>query len=463
MNKKIFSRALFALLLSIYAQASFAQASGKKPELIMYRHNSNSGGNSPAAVMPTDILGTIKWNGLTDIGDIRTGATIHSVTKGVSPGSLRANMIFSTSDGSTLNNHAVLTDQGLFGIGTLDPLYHLDVVGNTHTSGNFYGRIHFDNISTTNDGPNTYFNEAYFERKLRSTLGVPAVPTDNNFGGTLSLAPGGGANDHQLFFGQDGIWSRRADGSSPSWTEPWEKLLASADIKGAPNRVARFLQPDNPSSKLGNSQLYDNGTNVVVGGSVAPFDATPAFDPAYLFNVNGDATISEDARINGSLGIGTAPTSGNRLEVQGNSRISGGARVDGNLLVLSSGDVRGRLVVGNPISTPGNHLLYVNGSAIAEEVVVKLQGNWPDYVLADSYDLKPLSAVEASIKQDKHLPGIPSAAQLAENGLSLGEMQKAQMEKIEELFLYIIQQGKAIEQQQETINRLESELKNLKK
>ncbi len=125
--------------------------------------------------------------------------------------------------------------------------------------------------------------------------------------------------------------------------------------------------------------------------------------------------------------------------------------------------MNGRLVVGNPISTPGNHTLYVNGSAIAEEVVVKLQGNWPDYVLADSYDLQPLAAVEASIKQHKHLPGVPSAAQVAENGLSLGVMQKAQMEKIEELFLYIIQQGKSIEQQQETINRLESELKNLKK
>ena len=53
--------------------------------------------------------------------------------------------------------------------------------------------------------------------------------------------------------------------------------------------------------------------------------------------------------------------------------------------------------------------------------------------------------VEKFILQNKHLPNIPSAAEIEKNGLHLGDTQKRMMEKIEELTLYIIQQQKEID------------------
>ena len=52
----------------------------------------------------------------------------------------------------------------------------------------------------------------------------------------------------------------------------------------------------------------------------------------------------------------------------------------------------------------------------------------------------PLEQLKKEINQHKHLPGIPSAAQIEEQGgVDLGAMQTKLVEKVEELTLYIIQ------------------------
>ena len=50
------------------------------------------------------------------------------------------------------------------------------------------------------------------------------------------------------------------------------------------------------------------------------------------------------------------------------------------------------------------------------------------------------------IKNYKHLPGIPSAAEIQKDGLNVGENQAQLLKKIEELTLYIIEQNKKIDQ-----------------
>ena len=62
-----------------------------------------------------------------------------------------------------------------------------------------------------------------------------------------------------------------------------------------------------------------------------------------------------------------------------------------------------------------------------------------------NYKLKPLEEVENYIKQNGRLPEIPSAKEVETNGADLGELVKLQMQKIEELTLYIIEQNKRIE------------------
>lgn len=87
--------------------------------------------------------------------------------------------------------------------------------------------------------------------------------------------------------------------------------------------------------------------------------------------------------------------------------------------------------------------LAVNGTVTAKSVVVTTSG-WADYVFEDEYRLRPLSEVDAFIEKEGRLPGIPKAAQVAESGVDVGEMQVKLLEKIEELTLYVIQQQKQI-------------------
>jgi len=106
--------------------------------------------------------------------------------------------------------------------------------------------------------------------------------------------------------------------------------------------------------------------------------------------------------------------------------------------------------------------LSVNGKVACEEVLVEDLTNWPDYVFNDDYKLMSIEELEQSIQQNNHLPGLPSAADIEENGLMLGDMQKRLMEKVEELTLYTIQQGKMINELRQKMENLEKENADLR-
>lgn len=99
--------------------------------------------------------------------------------------------------------------------------------------------------------------------------------------------------------------------------------------------------------------------------------------------------------------------------------------------------------VGIGTSTPDNKL-DVLGVIRANEVIVET--GWADYVFQDDYKLKPLSEVEAFIKEKKHLPSLPSATTIQEKGAHVAELMTKMMEKIEELTLYSIEQKKEIDE-----------------
>lgn len=91
--------------------------------------------------------------------------------------------------------------------------------------------------------------------------------------------------------------------------------------------------------------------------------------------------------------------------------------------------------------------LTVAGNIHAQEVKVTVNaGIVPDYVFADDYKLKSLGEVEEYIKQNRHLPEIPSAQEIEKNGLMLAEMNINLLKKIEELTLHAIDQQKDIKQ-----------------
>jgi hypothetical protein len=84
-----------------------------------------------------------------------------------------------------------------------------------------------------------------------------------------------------------------------------------------------------------------------------------------------------------------------------------------------------------------------NGLVQAREIKVDL-ASWPDYVFDKSYHLKPLDEVEQFILKNKHLPDVPAAKTIEDEGLNLGEINKILMQKVEELTLYLIEQDKRI-------------------
>ncbi|MBL0736406.1 hypothetical protein JI750_05885 [Flavobacterium sp. GN10] len=119
--------------------------------------------------------------------------------------------------------------------------------------------------------------------------------------------------------------------------------------------------------------------------------------------------------------------------------------------------------VGIGTKTPDSKLT-VAGNIHAQEVKVSINaGIVPDYVFANDYKLKSLNEVEQYIKQNNHLPEIPSAQEVEKNGLMLAEMNMNLLKKIEELTLYVIEQEKMNNKQSLRIEVLEKENEILKK
>lgn len=122
-----------------------------------------------------------------------------------------------------------------------------------------------------------------------------------------------------------------------------------------------------------------------------------------------------------------------KFVVRGSSKIEGNILTDSNIGIGTSNFVDGS----------DTYRLSVKGKVRAEEV--KVYTTWADYVFANDYKLQSLQEVETFINLKGHLRNVPSAKEVTENGLALGEMAKIQQEKIEELTLYLIQQNKEIE------------------
>ncbi|WP_051697759.1 hypothetical protein [Prevotella sp. 10(H)] len=121
--------------------------------------------------------------------------------------------------------------------------------------------------------------------------------------------------------------------------------------------------------------------------------------------------------------------------------------------VFSATDQTGNIGLGteNPKAK-----LDVRGKIIADEVEIKVN-KAPDFVFESDYKLKPLSDVEAFVKDNKHLPEIPSEKQMKEMGVSVNDMQMKLLQKVEELTLYIIDQQKQIGRLEKRLDKYEEE------
>jgi hypothetical protein len=169
--------------------------------------------------------------------------------------------------------------------------------------------------------------------------------------------------------------------------------------------------------------IQDFSTNPSRGKDVMKIIGRDNADSSYLFRVIGNNGLIKAFAISdeGHVGVGTeSPTE--KLSVEGN--------------------------------------VSANGYVKAKRVIVTQYG-WSDYVFNNDYKLRSLSSLESFIKQNKHLPEVPSAKEVESEGISVGDNQALLLKKIEELTLYVIAQQKQIDQQAKAIKQLRNK-NNLK-
>lgn len=103
--------------------------------------------------------------------------------------------------------------------------------------------------------------------------------------------------------------------------------------------------------------------------------------------------------------------------------------------------------------------LSVNGTIRSKEIICEISP-WPDYVFEDNYQLKSLNELEQFIDKEGHLPNIPSAEEVEEDGVTLGKMNALLLEKIEELTLLMIKLQKEKDVEVQELARQIEVLKN---
>lgn len=148
-----------------------------------------------------------------------------------------------------------------------------------------------------------------------------------------------------------------------------------------------------------------------------------------------------------------------RFEIDTERPYAGGARSKAHLLTPDTDFAVHRNAVIGTVNmderVPGGYTLAVGGKILAEEIQVKQIGNWADYVFDPDYRLKSLGEVEGFIRANRRLPDIPSAVEVKEKGISVGEMQSKLLLKVEELTLHLIEQQKHIALLQQRLSSLE--------
>lgn len=312
-----------------------------------------------------------------------------------------------------------------------------------------------------------FFVFSIFTVKAQWSNTNPSILTGNANIGATDV----GATMGSLFFGgttfptlQNGMRMSYFNGNSSGFidvrtdpTTPYNGLIFRADLTNGAAGNERM-------------RLGANG-NVGIGTSGTParpllsatIPALPAGMPYHKLHVHQGVTMLSGKNAfggpmmvfssdllnypNGNWGIEYEPTAGglNFWKPFGNS----GPGLAGNFYMFMS-DEDGAVSIGTKNSPTSlgtnntiNYRLFVKGGILTDELLV--QTGWADYVFNKNYKLLKLSEVEKHIAEKGHLPNVPSEKEVVENGLNVGKMSATQQEKIEELFLYVIQLNKDIQ------------------
>lgn len=351
-----------------------------------------------------------------------------------------------TLTGWTLAGAKVTTNKRV-GINVANPTKDLEISGDALVSGTLYvGNI--ESIEVVNANKRIDFKTA-----MSMTGYDPAEGTRNAIWTN---------NDHLYLNSQAGIDNNTIINDSNNGRVGIGTIAPQAKVHIKGNTfVEGLFRAD--TINIGDSlTIRSGGLSGMRSFSIGPVDGTSlnVFPPciskggAHVTNLVNGFTLAHASDALGNSGVLATGHNGTKAIVE-----SYGTELDlnyycGKNVGICRGPTGGNVFLCNETNgggvgiassyIPDGYKLAVNGKLIAEDIRVKLRSTWPDYVFDYNRHLTPLPAIEQYIQQHHHLPGIPSAEEIQENGFDAGEMVRVQMEKIEELTLHIIELEKRI-------------------
>lgn len=382
-------------------------------------------------------------------------------------------------DNSMIEFMRIDLDDGNVGIGTSAPGFDLDVDGNINYTGNLLKNGDIIPALTTTEQDIANWNTA-FSWGDHSTFGYinESFLIDRNYiklDNDTSLSLLGGLKDKDGDIGSAGqILSSTSNGTN--WIDAgidgqWQKTNNKLSVINS--NISEIAITNNSDNTL--AIIKAVSTNDVSNYAGAVF-AAKGSGPEYTNNMyfgkygqnfyisswagNGVMATDKDLVISA---VGSEDTQNPNPDPQIIFQTGGGYSNPQTQMILNES---GNLSIGTSNTTYNNieYKLTVKGKIHAEEVLIDLNIPAPDYVFEKDYPIKTIQEVERYINKNKHLPEIPSATEIAQNGLSIGEMNMLLLKKIEELTLYAIEQDKKTKEQSKKIKMLEEQnagLKNL--